>query len=209
MAKYNRWCFTVNNYTLEPVLDPSMDYLVYGIERGENGTPHLQGYVRFKLRKTLAAVKRILDERGHYERAKGDEKTNREYCTKDGNFKEFGTFDEKAGKQGHRSDLEDLTTEILSGMTSLQHVSFSAQSSETNVAPRTEYYDGDSAQIPDAVREIPQRSEGTPILDTPPSSNDAPDRCNALVGPYWHWQIPPRTDIIPDSLYYSSGSWSL
>lgn len=123
MAKFNRWCFTINNFTLEPAFHASMDYLVYGIERGESGTPHLQGYVRFKCRKALATVKSLLDSRAHLEKAKGDEKSNREYCTKDGNFKEFGTYDEKAGKQGHRSDLEDIAQDILH-CTSSFNVSF-------------------------------------------------------------------------------------
>ena len=38
----NRWCFTVNNYgDWRPVYNAAeMDYLVYGLEVGEQGTPH-------------------------------------------------------------------------------------------------------------------------------------------------------------------------
>jgi len=126
-GRYTRWCFTVNNYTFEPVLHSTMDYLVYGRERGESGTPHLQGYVRFKTPKSIVSVKNMIDARAHLEKAKGDEKSNREYCTKDKDFVEFGKFDEKAGRQGHRSDLEDVTKEILSGMTSHLNVSLRAR----------------------------------------------------------------------------------
>ena len=117
MARALRWCFTINNFVTEPVfVADTMDYLVYGIERGESGTPHVQGYVRFKARKVLSVVKRLIDERGHYERAKGDERANRTYCTKDGEFKEFGTFDESQGRQGHRTDLSALTKDICDGI---------------------------------------------------------------------------------------------
>lgn len=117
MAKFNRWCFTINNYTLLPAFDTScMEYLCFGEETGESGTPHIQGYVRFKIRKTLASVKKLLDNRAHAEPAKGHEKQNRDYCSKDGKFHEFGTFQEDAGKKGHRSDLDEVTKDILQGM---------------------------------------------------------------------------------------------
>lgn len=95
-----RWCFTINNYTDEDVTrieslytnpDNHITYLVIGREVGDNGTPHLQGFVTFSRRKTLNVVKALISERGHYERAHGNNDQASRYCKKDGNFTEFGT----------------------------------------------------------------------------------------------------------------------
>lgn len=41
-SKY--WCFTINNWTPDDVPEfKNMEYLVFGREKGEDGTPHLQG----------------------------------------------------------------------------------------------------------------------------------------------------------------------
>ena len=43
------WCLTINNYTPvdEAIFNnpPPFKYAVYGREKGENGTPHLQAFV--------------------------------------------------------------------------------------------------------------------------------------------------------------------
>ena len=47
-----RWCFTLNNWhdsdveSLKKMTD--IKYMIVGIEVGEKGTPHMQGYVRVK-----------------------------------------------------------------------------------------------------------------------------------------------------------------
>lgn len=117
-----RWCFTVNNPgDYRPPYNPlDQQYLVWQLERGENGTTHVQGYCRFARKIRLSQVKRILDsERLHGETAKGNEQQNKDYCTKadtriSGPF-EFGTFNADAGKAGTRSDLKAATALILSG----------------------------------------------------------------------------------------------
>jgi len=94
-----RWCFTLNNYTegetqlLDEVFESEhIKYAVYGKETGETGTPHLQGFVIFSSNKRLNAVRRLLSERGHYEVAQGNNKQASDYCKKDGDYKEFGSF---------------------------------------------------------------------------------------------------------------------
>lgn len=122
MSTSARWCFTLNNPgDYRPVWnDVQMDYMVYQLERGANGTEHLQGYVRFKARKRMNTVKNLLCNDGvHLETAKGNEKQNKEYCTKeetrvDGPW-EFGTYDENAGKQGNRSDLDEVANALKEG----------------------------------------------------------------------------------------------
>lgn len=89
------WCFTVNNYSesdveLIRVLAQDCVYLVFGREVGEQGTPHLQGYVYFDAVKSAKRVKAILPVGAHHERAKGSAIQNFRYCSKDGDFEEFG-----------------------------------------------------------------------------------------------------------------------
>lgn len=119
-----RWTFTLNNPGVtRPVWDNTkMDYLVYQLEQGEQGTQHLQGYVRFNSRKRLATALNILKLPGaHLEQAKGTEEQNRAYCTKEDTrieqASEFGTFDASQGTQGLRTDLKKATEMIKSGST--------------------------------------------------------------------------------------------
>mgnify|MGYP000355268781 CR=1 FL=1 len=68
------WCFTINNYSDEEerrVHELRCEYLVVGRERGEQETPHLQGFVYFKNARTLRGVRRLVCARGHYELANG------------------------------------------------------------------------------------------------------------------------------------------
>lgn len=109
-----RWVFTLNNWTQEEhdllcsvANDESkrVRYLVFGKEVGEQGTPHLQGYVEFEAAVRFTTVKNRLGlQRAHVEVAKGSAQQNREYCTKEGDFEEFGEVAPVG--QGRRTDLE-------------------------------------------------------------------------------------------------------
>ena len=122
MVQTKYYCFTINNYTANEVaqleaLGASNDinYLIYGFEEGEQGTPHIQGYVILANRKRPTAVKELVGQRAHIEAARGSPSANRDYCSKDGSFQEFGEF--PTVTQGKRSDLEDFknwvtTTEL-------------------------------------------------------------------------------------------------
>jgi len=85
-----QWCFTINNYTelelkhLVDALDSDDKYII-GKEVGKEGTPHLQGYICFKQKKRLTAVKKI-NGRAHWEKCKGTQEDNIKYCSKDGNY---------------------------------------------------------------------------------------------------------------------------
>lgn len=118
------WCFTINNWTEDDeqrlgdlwneVATRPIEYLVYGEETGDNGTPHLQGFVVFKKRRTLRAVKKLIGDRAHLEVARGSPAQAADYCKKDGTFTEYGEL--PAGR-GKRSDLSSLMGRIKEGAT--------------------------------------------------------------------------------------------
>ena len=85
-AQAKNWCFTYNNPIMEPRLVKSMRYLMFGREVGEQGTPHLQGYVQFHVQKRFLQVKELLPFVCHLSVAKGTHSDNRIYCSKDGDF---------------------------------------------------------------------------------------------------------------------------
>lgn len=91
LAKH--WTWTLNNYTAaeeEEIKKWDVEYLIFGHEKGENQTPHLQGYVVFHGRKRLSALKK-LQNRIHWAISRGTPQQNRTYCTKeDTNFFEVG-----------------------------------------------------------------------------------------------------------------------
>lgn len=86
--QHRRWCWTENNPdvdkvdTLLSILDSQAKCYVFSLERGDNGTPHFQGYVEFKNGRTLEGVKKLVSPRAHLEIAKGDAAANYVYCTK-------------------------------------------------------------------------------------------------------------------------------
>lgn len=105
MAKYKGYCFTINNPGAFDVIDLeqlrnhcSLEYLVYGKEVGENGTPHLQGFVRFKSQVHFTAIKRLLT-RAHIEAQKGSSQQAADYCKKDGDYTEYGELPVKENQK--------------------------------------------------------------------------------------------------------------
>jgi hypothetical protein len=132
MSTYQNWCFTINNHTLadeQRVQDMPYKYLCYGREVGEEGTPHLQGYVQLKARSRLTGMKK-LHSTAHWEPAKGNEEHNKAYCSKEGDFQEFGTPTKVKGgaptiaersERNARLMTEPIEDLILSGELHPQH----------------------------------------------------------------------------------------
>ncbi len=96
----NGWCFTLNNWTtsehefLSSALLAAEEkyFYIVGKEVGEQGTPHLQGYIALKDEKKkfrpLPKFGVMRDEKQavHFERAKGTLRQNYFYCSKDGDY---------------------------------------------------------------------------------------------------------------------------
>lgn len=86
-----KWCFTLNNYTKNEYLDildtlesKKIDYII-GEEIGEQGTPHLQGYIESPKKIRWTELK--LTNKIHWEVARGSRDKNIIYCSKEGKFK--------------------------------------------------------------------------------------------------------------------------
>lgn len=113
MTKRSRgWCWTLNNYSETDYENIKMaihsctvEKWIIGKEVGKSGTPHLQGYLYFKSAKTFDVVKKINDK-AHWEAAKGKPSHNYDYCSKDGDFECEG-FGVKKVKFGGYSTLEE------------------------------------------------------------------------------------------------------
>ena len=91
------YCFTINNPNdtdasqLQALWDSGkVKYFIGGKEVGDEGTPHIQGYVMFKSPVAFSTLKGYLS-RGHIEVARGTPQENIDYCSKDGDFIEHGT----------------------------------------------------------------------------------------------------------------------
>lgn len=99
-VKSNRVCFTVNNYSEEEStalqqwltsVGDQLKYCIVGKEKGEKGTPHLQGFIHF-LPTFLKAKEGTVSKwksfpgmsRCHLENARGTDLQSRDYCSKDG-----------------------------------------------------------------------------------------------------------------------------
>jgi len=94
MSKSRNFVFTINNPTAGDDLEIELikehvKYFIYGRERGELGTPHYQGYVQFPHPVSRNRLSSLLS-RAHIEVAKGNAKQNIDYCSKDGDYEEFG-----------------------------------------------------------------------------------------------------------------------
>lgn len=119
--------FVINNYTdstSEELSKVKCKYMVFEKEKGEQGTPHIQGYVCFENAKSISAVSKIIPK-AHIEEAKGNSLQNYIYCTKDNcEVTEFGTrpktqqekgegekerwkLARQAGKEGRFDDIPD------------------------------------------------------------------------------------------------------
>ena len=124
MSRNRAWTITLNNYTESDLfaiksLFKLGAYAICGKEVGESGTPHLQAYIRLKDALTLATMKKHIGK-AHLEVAKGDDKQNQTYCSKDGNFFEVG----EPSEQGKRNDINELAQKIKNKEITLEDIMF-------------------------------------------------------------------------------------
>lgn len=115
MSRLRAYCFTLNNYTSDQVfafkgnVGSIAKYAIFGKETGENNTPHLQGYVQLLKQTSFNPIKKwwkdIIKAQPHIEAAKGTPSENKTYCSKQGDFWEYGSVAEG------RTDLKEFLTD--------------------------------------------------------------------------------------------------
>lgn len=114
------YCFTVNNPDASsyPQFDDTiLKCLVYQLERGATGTPHLQGYCEFVSRRTLASAKSYPGlERAHLEVRRGTKASAIAYCRKDdGRIDGPWIYGDIESSDGKRNDLHDFMAAVRGG----------------------------------------------------------------------------------------------
>lgn len=129
-AAAKHWVFTLNNpeMSAEQLLASfdnwGLDYAVFQVEQGAEGTRHFQGYLEFTRKIRLSTIKKLqYATRMHLEKRQGTRVQARDYSMKedsriDGPF-EYGIF--AAVAQGKRSDLS-LAIDTLHATSSLREV---------------------------------------------------------------------------------------
>jgi len=125
MTRHRSWCFTVNNFTLGDIhnckyLLKASTYGIFGEEVGEQGTPHLQGYITLVNPRSLDSLRKTVP-RAHWIVAGGSDLDNQTYCSKGTNIYEVGV--PRVG-QGSRTDLKEITDQIKKKEITLEDLMF-------------------------------------------------------------------------------------
>lgn len=125
-SRSRAWCGTWNNYSEENynlLLGCGSRYGIVGKEVSPTtGTPHLQFYIYYHNAVSFNSVHKLLTG-AHIEVAKGSPESNIVYCSKEGNFVEWG----ERPSQGKRKDL-DVVKEVLKQTNKIRDVVEIAQS---------------------------------------------------------------------------------
>ena len=119
-SQRQRWGFTFNNYS--PSLDvrahlSKSNFLVkrgiWGYERGERGTPHLQGYLELKRSLRPSHLRKIFPT-AYWYGARGSAAQNVQYCIKEGNFDVLGDFShELTGSSSKSLSLTEVVKAVV------------------------------------------------------------------------------------------------
>jgi len=116
-GKVKKFCFTLNNYTQDEeneiyeFCELKAQFAVIGHETGENGTPHLQGFINLTKQVRFNAVKKVMP-RAHLELAKGTDQQNLAYCTKQDKEPYILGEPQSSGK---RNDLKKTCDKVKEG----------------------------------------------------------------------------------------------
>ncbi len=130
-SKCRNWCFTLNNYTENEIStiirekdNSRCNKYCFQEEKGDNGTPHLQGTLAYKHAISFNTVKKLLPK-AHWEKARSLNRALAYCCKKDTrnghvwmhNYKQpFVYTRENINNDIHRQMLEDIDTIDWSGI---------------------------------------------------------------------------------------------
>ena len=127
MAKNRKYYISWNNYpptlSLEELKEKIInfaktEYLILSFEKKKKkGTPHIQGYVRFKNPQHYKSVQKLFDNGngtyGYFKEADGNDIQNAKYCKKQNNFIEYGATEKEEDKE---SFLNGIFEDIINKM---------------------------------------------------------------------------------------------
>lgn len=110
------WCFTINNPSRserdgDNIID--FEYCILGKEVGDDGTPHIQGYIVMQRKFTFSQMKRMLP-RAHLEMKSrySSPKQAADYCKKDGRYIEWGELPLSAAEAGGNASRDRFARNI-------------------------------------------------------------------------------------------------
>lgn len=108
------WCFTSFEQTDIDEENKHFRYCIQGIEIcPKTKRQHMQGYIELKSPVRMSTVKKIIgSESAHLEPRVKSREQARDYCKKEGNFKEYGIWELEQGK---RNDLLKVYQNIKDG----------------------------------------------------------------------------------------------
>jgi len=111
-----RYAFTLNNPVeqLDFSVAPKVRYAIWQLEKGENGTPHYQGYMVMESAVKLGGMKLIVPG-AHFEPCKGTHEQNKAYCTKVEGRQEGPWTHGVEPEQGKRTDLVEIKEKLDAG----------------------------------------------------------------------------------------------
>lgn len=84
---------------------PKIQYMIVGDEVGEQGTPHWQGFLRLSRDVRFSCLKASFPQELHWEKCRGSDQQNVDYCSKEKGEDKIHTWGELQG-QGKRNDLK-------------------------------------------------------------------------------------------------------
>lgn len=122
MKRSKNFCFTINNpdpFAVESLKNIKFNFVIVGLETGDSGTPHLQGFLQTSHKMRARTVLKMFREQGfkpHLEIAKGTVDQNIKYCSKDGDVESWGELT----TQGQRSDILNCIHLIDKGYSELE-----------------------------------------------------------------------------------------
>ena len=101
-CRAKNWVFTLNNYTENDenrLRELECEWMIFAHEKGENGTPHLQGAICFAGKRDAKALGKLF--KWHLEVMHGSPQDSKTYCTKeDEHYFEKGSIPENGRKKG-------------------------------------------------------------------------------------------------------------
>lgn len=175
--------FTINNPAGSSPRDwEGVQYCIWQLEKGENGTPHLQGYVVMKKRSRLSAMKK-LDPTAHWEVRKGTHQQAVDYCKKE-ETRIGGPWEIGAVKgQGTRSDLLAVKDMLDSGRPMREVAT-------THFGVFTKYYKGFNEYL--KLTGKPREGPVTVTVYYGPSGTGKTRRAAWEAGVDAYWLAPPN-----------------